>query len=200
MKRIILSAAALLIGLTSSVVLAQTSAPAPGTETVTTAVGQTPAEARKADRPKKDKLANGKKERRSDKSGRIASGRSQTGEKCGAKVKTAGRKGKSNAFAGITLTPEQQKKVDQLRQSSKESVKKQKQKLAEQRRKERADFDKKMEKILTPEQMAAYKANRAKADAAKSKRAKNSTAKADRKKGHGGQKASRMTAPAQAAS
>lgn len=188
MKRIILSAATLLIGLTSSIGFAQTSAPAPGTETVTVAVGQIAPEACKAVCPRKDRLAKGKKGCRSDKGGRIASGRIAAGEKCGKKTKSARLKGKRNAFAGIALTPEQQKKIDNLRQSSRESIKKQKQKLAKQRRKERADFDKKVEKILTPEQMAVYKANRAKSDAAK----------ASRKNGHGGHRGTRMTSSAKA--
>lgn len=62
-------------------------------------------------------------------------------------------------FAGIELTAEQQKKLDNLKADRRKEAAKLKEKTAEEKREIRAEFDKKIKGILTEEQYAKYKAN-----------------------------------------
>lgn len=101
-------------------------------------------------------------------------------EKCTGEVKKAKKmqKGpKVNPFEGLNLTSEQQSKIDKLKADRKDKRDKDKKAQADARKKEREQFNKDLASILTPEQMAQYKANCEKIAAQK----KN---KGDRK-GHG---------------
>lgn len=69
-------------------------------------------------------------------------------------------------FDGLNLSPDQQKKLEKLRDKKKDDRKKEKaeRKKEKKERKDRrddrrAEYDREIAKILTPEQYAAYKAN-----------------------------------------
>lgn len=71
-----------------------------------------------------------------------------------------------NPFAGMALSPEQKRKLDALhsdRRSKADQFKADKKKFDKKQRDKRAkayaDYDKKLKKILTPEQYAQYKEN-----------------------------------------
>ncbi len=64
-------------------------------------------------------------------------------------------------FKGIELTPAQQAELRVLRDKQHKSTEKEMKKMKESRAKRMQDFDKGLAKILTPEQMATYNANKA---------------------------------------
>ena len=66
---------------------------------------------------------------------------------------------KGDAFAGITLIPEQQQKVDALRAERKAAKEKAKKERSEAKAQEKKEFNEKLATILTPEQYAQYQAN-----------------------------------------
>lgn len=72
-----------------------------------------------------------------------------------------------NLFEGITLTSDQQTKIDKLKADRKEKHNKEKQAMAANRKMEREQFNKELASILTPEQLAQYNANRDKFKAQK---------------------------------
>lgn len=64
-----------------------------------------------------------------------------------------------NQFAGIQLTDAQKAKVEKARTAQKEKYRKLREKMGKERAKAEAGYMKELQKILTPEQMAKYKAN-----------------------------------------
>lgn len=66
-----------------------------------------------------------------------------------------------NPLAGIELTPEQQKKVDALRDKRHKEMDKARDKQRKEMKKRGDKMDKEMKKILTPEQYARYESNKA---------------------------------------
>lgn len=69
------------------------------------------------------------------------------------------RPNRMNPFTGIGLTAEQQQKIDQLRAEQKAKSESRNKESKEARKKDREAFNASVEKILTPEQYAKYKAN-----------------------------------------
>lgn len=78
-----------------------------------------------------------------------------------------------NPFEGIELTAEQQQKIDKLKSDRKEKREQEKRDKADKRKKEREAFNKELESILTPDQMAQYNANCEKIAAKKKEHKKN---------------------------
>ncbi len=62
---------------------------------------------------------------------------------------------------GITLTPEQKKKVEAYEEKMRKQYKKQREKARDDRKKYAEKSDKEIKKILTPEQYRQYEANKA---------------------------------------
>lgn len=69
------------------------------------------------------------------------------------------RCGYGNPFAGIQLTETQKTKVEKARTAQKEKCRKLREKMDKERAKAESGYMKELQKILTPEQMAKYKAN-----------------------------------------
>lgn len=69
-----------------------------------------------------------------------------------------GRK-KKNPLAGITLTDAQREKVEKAREKQKNEIDKARASMDKSKKKARESFMKEMQKILTPEQYAQFKAN-----------------------------------------
>lgn len=101
-------------------------------------------------------------------------------KKAGKKVKGGNLCNTNRLLQGITLTPEQQAKVDALQQKNKAEFEKQKAEQKKEAEKKRAEAEKKMQKkaeeldkdmkkILTPEQYAVFQQNVAKAKADRQK-------------------------------
>lgn len=74
-----------------------------------------------------------------------------------------GSKERMNPMAGINLTDAQKDKLKELRKEQKASVEKIDKEARAKKEKARAEFDKDLKKVLTPEQYAQYEANKAKA-------------------------------------
>lgn len=73
-----------------------------------------------------------------------------------------GKKGhgpRFNLFEGIQLTPEQKTQLDALKAQRKAKHEGDRKDMKEARQKERAEYASQVEKILTPEQFAQFKAN-----------------------------------------
>ena len=64
-------------------------------------------------------------------------------------------------FAGIDLTPDQQQKLDQLREERKANNKAAKEAKKEAKANERKAYDNSIAQILTPEQYKQYESNKA---------------------------------------
>lgn len=98
------------------------------------------------------------------------------------------RKGKMNPMAGIELNDAQKAKLEKLRAEQKQERSKLKAEAREKSEKLRTEFDKDLMKILTPEQLKQYEANKARISEMKaSKKSNGDRAKIDRK-GHKGGK------------
>lgn len=107
----------------------------------------------------------------------------EEGKKCDKKDKKDRKvkKQRANAFEGINLTAEQQQQIDQLRTAQKAKMEASKKESREAKEKQRSEFTAEVEKILTPEQFAQYKANTEKIRTAK-KEMKKKNHKGDRKR------------------
>lgn len=83
------------------------------------------------------------------------------------------KKGMSPMLKGIELTADQQSQMAKLRQEAKDAGKKVAEKSREEKAKIRKDFMNKMEKVLTPEQLAKFKENCKNMEEVKAKGPKN---------------------------
>ena len=101
--------------------------------------------------------------------GRMVKGRRMVGETKESRMKRMNHGDRYPLMKGITLTPEQQQKMNALRDKNIAAKKKSKAdaevKSKEEMEKLRADFDKEVEKILDKEQLKQYKANKAEMEA-----------------------------------
>lgn len=70
-----------------------------------------------------------------------------------------GRKQKRNPFAGITLTDAQKDKIKAIKEKQKKEADKRRDAAEKSRKKSRENYMKELQKILTPEQFAQFKAN-----------------------------------------
>lgn len=82
-------------------------------------------------------------------------------KKCDKKEGRHDKKKCNKLFKGIELTADQKAKLQSLKESQRKEFEKDKQKMREQREKRMDARDKELSKILTPEQMAVYNANKA---------------------------------------
>lgn len=67
---------------------------------------------------------------------------------------------KTSAMKGITLTADQQKKLDNLKEKNRKEAQKKREKRAKERKSQAEKMDKEMKKILTAGQYAIYQANK----------------------------------------
>lgn len=67
---------------------------------------------------------------------------------------------KTSAMSGITLTADQQKKLDSLKEKNRKEAQKSREKRAKEKKEQAEKMDKEMKKILTAEQYAKYQANK----------------------------------------